>query len=220
MDEYFEEFLIDEGFGPASESVKVNDATIKKYRNKLPNRLLDYWQEHGFCSYGEGLFWTVNPQDYEDIVTQWLSKTPLRDRENYYVIARTAFGQLYVWGDKSHSDTIIDPHYCTILSSDIPNKKLTDEDKDRYLGIFFGTQDKVSQDFRDSNDKKLFKKAIKKLGHLEHDEMFTFSPALAAGGVADIKNLKKAKIIEQLAILSELDTPMILKSAEEAFGPL
>jgi len=56
--------------------------------------------------------------------------------------------------------------------------------------------------------------------HLEFDEMHTFVPALSSGGGAKLRNLKKEKILEQLSILSKLDTPVILKSADELFGPL
>lgn len=48
--------------------------------------------------------------------------------------------------------------------------------------------------------------------------MYTFVPALAAGGIADIEHVKKMKIHEQLAFLSRLDTPIMLKSVDEMFG--
>jgi hypothetical protein len=220
LDEDFKEFLDGEGFAPAIECRPVDDETLAYYQGKLPNRLLGYWREFGFCGYGEGLFWTVNPRDYAELLESWLQKTPLWGRENFYVIARTAFGKLHVWGDKSHDDTIIDPHYNTVLPADLPEKEITPEQIERHMGIFFNVKNKKSTDYYDKDDKLLFKKALKKLGHLEPDEMYTFSPALAAGGAADIKNVTKAKIHEQLAILSELDTPQMLKSVKEVFGPL
>ncbi|WP_369586526.1 GAD-like domain-containing protein [Kingella oralis] len=45
---------------------------INKYRGKLPDRLLEYWQEYGFCHFADGLFWLTNPEDYEDILAEWL----------------------------------------------------------------------------------------------------------------------------------------------------
>ena len=217
-DEYFEEFLHDEGFAPAYDCQPVDAATLQKYRSILPQRLLGYWKDFGFCGYGEGLFWTVNPADYEDILALWLADTPLWEREKYHVIARTAFGELYVIGEESLDDTIINPHYATILPGDPADKILNEEEKDRYIGIFFGTQTLESLNFSDQNDTPLFKRALKKLGPLTHDEMYTFVPALAAGGIADIEHVQKVKIHEQLALLAELDTPVILKSVDELFG--
>lgn len=34
----------------------VSADTLEKYRGKLPDRLLEYWQEYGFCRFANGLF--------------------------------------------------------------------------------------------------------------------------------------------------------------------
>lgn len=99
MEEYFNNFLHKKEFFPAIDSIPVEEKTLAYFQNKLPNRLLKYWREYGFSGYGEGLFWMVNPDDYQDIANKWLQKTPLWGRENFYVVARTAFGELYIRGD-------------------------------------------------------------------------------------------------------------------------
>lgn len=218
MDEYMDEFLNAEGFAPIIDTQPVDIATIEYYKNKLPDRLLSYWKDYGFCGYGEGLYWTVNPSDYSDLLKNWLNKTPLWEREKFYVIARTAFGELYVWGDKCCGDSLIDPHYNTILPKDMRESEPTAQECDRFFGNYFSITSKEACEFYDKDEKPLFKRCLKKLGHLEHDEMYTFVPALAAGGVADIEHMQKVKIHEQLAYLSELDTPMMLKSVGEVFG--
>ena len=53
-------------------STPVSTETLAKYRGKLPDRLLEYWQEFGFCGFKDGIFWLTNPEDYEDILTEWL----------------------------------------------------------------------------------------------------------------------------------------------------
>jgi len=218
VDENFEYFLNQEGFSPAFDCRPVDEITLLRYKGILPNRLIQYWIDYGFCGYGKGLFWTVNPFDYVDLIEMWLGDTPLWGRENYYVIAKTAFGELYLIGEDSVDDTIINPHYCNILPGNNPDVMLDDMQKDRRLSLFFGTQDKESLDVTDQNDKPLFKRALKKLGPLKHDEMYTFVPALATGGIADIEHVQKVKIHEQLSLLAELDTPVILKSVGELFG--
>jgi hypothetical protein len=42
----------------------------------------------------------VNPDDYDDVLTEWITGTPLAKLDNFHVIARTAFGNLYLWGEK------------------------------------------------------------------------------------------------------------------------
>lgn len=217
-DEYFTVFLEGEGFAPALVCSPADQDTLTRYQGILPDRLLSYWKEFGFCGYGEGLFWLVNPTDYEELVELWLKDTPLWGRENYYVIARTAFGDLYIWGDKSGKTTVITPYEHSIMPNDMPKEPLTKEEKERKLGIFISCRNKKSADAYDKDEKLLFKKALKKLGTLEHDEMYAFVPALALGGIADIKNVKKVKLQEQLSILAQLEAPTIMKTIHEVFG--
>ncbi|MCY1545520.1 GAD-like domain protein [compost metagenome] len=62
--------------------------------------MLQIWQEEGWASYGNGRIWTVNPEDYEHIKDAWLSDTPLASIDNFHVVARSAFGDLYLSGEK------------------------------------------------------------------------------------------------------------------------
>jgi hypothetical protein len=217
-DEYFTEFLEGEGFAPAINCDPVDKETLDRYRGKLPDRLLGYWEAFGFCGYGDGLFWTVNPADYEEILELWLKDTPLWGRENYYVIARTAFGRLYIWGDKSGWTSKLTPHEHSILPRDIPSDPISEEEKERFIGIFISGMNKNNSDSYDKDEKPLFKKALKKLGQLEADEMYAFVPALALGGLADLKFLQKVKLQEQLSILAQLEEPTIMKTIHEVFG--
>ncbi|WP_289844499.1 GAD-like domain-containing protein, partial [Acinetobacter bereziniae] len=68
MEDDFDYFYNDEGFGPPIEALQVDEDTLKKYENKLPKRLLYYWKEYGFSGWGNGLFWLVNPADYDDLL--------------------------------------------------------------------------------------------------------------------------------------------------------
>lgn len=77
----------------------VPNSSIERYKNKLPEQLLKYWEDFGWCGYAEGLFWTVNPQDYESLLNTWLAGTEAFKRDNYYVIARSAFGNC-IFGEK------------------------------------------------------------------------------------------------------------------------
>jgi hypothetical protein len=217
-DEYFTEFLEGEGFAPPIDCRPADDETLKRYRGILPDRLLDYWKEYGFCGYGEGLFWLVNPADYEELLELWLKNTPVWSRENYYVIARTAFGRLFLWGDKSGKTTKLDTYIHNILPCDIPSVPIDREKRERFLGIFINNIDKKYVDAYDKDDKLLFKRAFKKLGQLQNDEMYAFVPALALGGVAELKCLQKVKLQEQLSILAQLEELTIMKTVKEVFG--
>jgi hypothetical protein len=107
MDEDFEYFLGE--MGPVIDRRYVPSSTIQRYRGKLPDRLLQYWEEYGWCGYADGLFWTVNPQEYEPVLEAWIGNTPFMEEDAYHLIARSAFGKLYFWGEKSGNSLTILP---------------------------------------------------------------------------------------------------------------
>ncbi|MCH2089642.1 MAG: glutamyl-tRNA amidotransferase, partial [Pseudoalteromonas sp.] len=87
---FFDNFYNFKGFGPAIKATMPTQETLDFFKDKLPERLLEYWQEYGFCGWGNGIFWIVNPQDYHEILQTWLEGTEFAERENngvdkYYV---------------------------------------------------------------------------------------------------------------------------------------
>lgn len=193
MDEYFEMFL--EELGPATHARQVPSASIDRYRGKLPEQLLAYWGGHGWCGYADGLFWTVNPEEYQPVLDSWIGGTPFMEKDAYHVIARSAFGKLYLWGERSgDSLKIFAPGaYC------FPRESLFQNDLERRLRMFFSNRDREENDFDG-----MFATALKKLGPLEHDEMYGFVPALALGGPSDAAHLQKVKAVEHLVLLAQL----------------
>lgn len=194
MDEDFAGFL--EDFGPAIEKRHVPPSSIERYRNKLPNQLLSYWEEHGWCGYADGLFWTVNPQEYEPVLDAWIGETPFMENDAYHIIARSAFGELYLWGEKTgNSLNIFAPGaYCIPLSDKVAKK-----DINFAMQLFFGELDRRSNDFQG-----MFALGLDKLGKLHSSEMYGFVPALALGGKFSVENLQKLKAVEHLVILAQL----------------
>ncbi|AYL83479.1 GAD-like domain-containing protein [Pseudomonas syringae pv. actinidiae] len=193
MDEHYAFFL--EKFGLAIERYEVPASSIAKYKNKLPDQLLDYWEEYGWSGYANGAFWTVNPQDYEYLLKSWLTTVDI-PQENYYVIARSAFGKLYVRGEKSG--------WCLTISSYSARyfrrtSNLTEEKLDFGIKTFFSFIDPEHNDLEG-----LFQPVLVHLGPLKSDEIYGFVPALALGGPMELKNLQKVKTIEHLTFLSQL----------------
>lgn len=199
MDEYFEMFL--EELGPATHMRQVPHASIERYRGKLPQQLIAYWQAYGWCGYADGLFWTVNPEEYEPVLSAWIGATPFMEKDAYHLIARSAFGELYFWGERSgDSLKLFAPGaYC------FPRESLFKNDLERRLRMFFSNRDRNENDFAD-----LFSPALKKLGPLDYDEMYGFVPALALGGPSDLAHLQKVKAVEHLVFLAQLESLEIM----------
>jgi hypothetical protein len=194
MDENFEYFL--EKMGPCIEKRVVPPSSIERYRGKLPNQLLAYWEEHGWAGYADGLFWTVNPQEYEAVVEAWIGNTAFMAEDVFHIIARGAFGKLYVWGVRTgYALKIFAPgSFCIPAIEPSPI-----DDMDFEMQIFFGGITRKGNDFVD-----MFAPAFERLGVLKHDEMYGFVPALALGGACEPEYLQKVKAVEHLVLLAQL----------------
>ncbi|MBI6815131.1 GAD-like domain-containing protein [Pseudomonas syringae] len=194
MDRVFARFL--EKVGDPIDRQEVPAASIERYKGKLPSLLLEYWAEHGWCGYGDGMFWIVNPQEYEGVVASWLEGTELEKLDTYHLVARSAFGDLYFWGEKTGASLNI----TSILSKYVVfNSTLGPEFMGKQLQNFLLTRNIDDDDFDD-----LFQPAKRKLGTLRGDEMYGFVPALMLGGPSSLDHLEKLKAVEHLMLLSQL----------------
>jgi len=202
MDENFEYFL--EKMGPAFDRQYVPVSSMDRYRGKLPDQLLKYWDEFGWCGYADGLFWTVNPQDYEPVLDAWIGETPFMEQDAYHIIARSAFGDLYFWGEKTGYTLLV----CATGSYAVPQRASRASTLDIAAQRFFGMCNSEENDFGDH-----FAPALKKFGRLKSDEMYGYVPALAMGGSDDFSHLQKLKAIEHLVFLAQLSELRVMKTA-------
>lgn len=124
MEKLFDNFYNYKGFGPGVNSVKANKETCDYFKGRLPDQLIEYWQEYGFRGWAEGLFWTVNPLDYTGVLKAWLEGTSFEDKDEYYVITRTAFGELEIWGKETGNSLMIVPQYGQIYPDEKEIEKL------------------------------------------------------------------------------------------------
>jgi hypothetical protein len=194
VDKVFARFI--EKFGAPIDRQEVPASSIERYRGKLPKLLLEYWAEHGWCGYGDGIFWIVNPQEYDGVVSSWIEGTKYGERDTYHLIARSAFGDLYLWGEKTGFSLKI----TSVLSRCVlHNFELKTEEMDRELQGFLLSREVDTNDYGE-----MFKPAKKKLGMLRHDEMYGFVPALMFGGPDTLDHLEKVKAVEHLTFLSQI----------------
>lgn len=205
-DEDFELFI--ENFGEATSRVEVPQASFEKFEKTLPAQLLKYWSEEGWASYLDGLFSIVNPDEYQDVLDMWLEDTIFEQVDSYHVIARTGFGKLYVWGEKTGpSLTVSCPtHSLIALEKDFKGPL---KNPDFRVQTFFGAKTPSECDFKDAAKQPLFKRAAGKLGPLERDELYGFEPALIAGGQMNLDHLKKVKLDVHLTLLRQLAPPKV-----------
>ncbi len=73
-----------------TENVAVSPETIEKYKSKVPKELVAIWEKYGLGKFGKGMIELINPQDYEEILSQWFGKK----EDNIVPIAISSFDHL------------------------------------------------------------------------------------------------------------------------------
>ena len=156
----------------------------QKYAKTVPTSLYNEWTNFGFGSYGNGLIWTVEPNENILNVDDWeiLDGTCIE-------ILRTAFGNIcifqngyFLWLNPYTKNVTKFPiHIETLFETSLNNKYFK-------KNILWDT---------------LFKQANKKLGILEADECYGFAPLPMLGGATKKEYLIKIKMRAYLEIISQ-----------------
>ncbi len=173
---------------PTEQLLQKYKDNFQGYRDK-ENHLAVLWKNHGFCVYGNGLFTTVNPDDYIGLAESFPDVS-----EGALVFARSAAGNLFIWEDLNIGKTMsfVNVHKGTTIPI------ATNFD------IFFQFDVLTENYWKRCCYGKIELKLIDKFGPLAADECYSFVPALALGGSESIKKMQKVKFREQLGLLAQL----------------
>ena len=126
-----------------------------------------------------------------------------------YVIARSGWGELFVWEPTYGNKYDIIPYFGFVTVGGSDEKMIRKGNADFALELFFLITEQEDLDMEDENDKPLFNRTVKKFGALTEYEMLSFVPALAAGGDALIGNVDKVNLFAQFDLLRQLVEPRV-----------
>ncbi|WGY45658.1 GAD-like domain-containing protein [Vibrio sp. ABG19] len=210
IDEYFEMFL--DEFGQPTEYIEATEEQVKPYRGILPDRLLEYWQNTGFSGFQNGLFWITNPAEFEEIVDAFLEGTDFSEFDNYHVIARNAYGVLYLWGERTGHSLTIMPHLNWIKTSVGDEQEIASLQADSAIESFFGVKEPRNVDIK-VNSKPLFPSVVKKHGPVNQDEVMVFTPYLFMGGEKSADKMSKENLHSFLQIIADLGGAEVIDMA-------
>jgi len=205
FEQLLEEFHEDAGEG--SNRIDVPESVIEKWDSVLPNSLLNFWRIDGWASYFDGLLSFVNPDDYHDVLEEWIKDTPLAVADQFHAFAINAFGCLYLCGEKSGLTATINCSFHSIaaMASDLQQVKSEPALSESFEAFLF--HEKEDLDLLNNQGKGIHDLAVAKCGPLKPGEIYGFEPAIVSGGQVDINNLVKVKTIQHLIILRELASP-------------
>jgi hypothetical protein len=180
----FEDF--EKEYPPRESCVMPEAEAIRKYGRVLPPDLIGKWREAGWCSYGNGLLWMVDPQQLNDVLEEFVDLKG----DKPVVFLRTAFAHLYFWhGGFVHS---LDVHGGSV-------SQVTEDVAEMFTLLCHPRmKEKILR-------VSLFEQARQELGDLDRDECYAFEPALALGGPGTVDTIRRVTMREHLAILAQLN---------------
>ncbi|MBO2635276.1 MULTISPECIES: GAD-like domain-containing protein [Shewanella] len=198
---------------------------LARYRGVLPDLLLAIWETVGFSAYADGGLWLVNPADYEDVLERILEPTVFIEQDIYHVIARNAWGELILWGEKSGNNLDITPSMQWVCTNptNAPEQIAASKANEAMRWCLCMTQ-KSFLEANDEKDKPMLERAIAKLGKLDEDEMYGFAPFLFMGGKKRLENLQKVNIHTHLNLIADMgefeviDFAGMTRAAIDKFG--
>ncbi|MBY4611380.1 DUF1851 domain-containing protein [Rhizobium sp. 9T] len=184
------------------------------YRGKVPEAMIDFWQQNGIGIVLDGYFQFCDPGHYDGILKLVFSGDPDIHAEQTHALGFGAFGTIIAWNE-IHQDVIVDlvkGHVsCPALVSGKkydPNLAVTSQ-----LMLL----DDPTLDEYDANAKKLFKPARSKLGKLGVGQIYGFKPILALGGNRALANLSIYEALPHMAILAQAHDLQLMDNT--AFPP-
>jgi hypothetical protein len=192
---FFDRFLKRESNLTLDYSVVPSDV-LSKYKSEFLTEkdegfdcIYEIWSKSGFCSYRNGLFFIINPEEYSTIARKFscVPKTAI-------AFARTGIGCLFLWDKIKYGESII---YLNIHKNEISIVSTS------FL-VFFGISIGSESWWKDECYGKIELKAIEKHGPIGYDECLAFVPALALGGSESVAKMKKVKVKEHLELLAQI----------------
>ncbi|MBB1437008.1 DUF1851 domain-containing protein, partial [Pseudoalteromonas sp. SG43-6] len=184
------------------------------------DQLLEYWQILGFSGFADGLFWLTNPADYQDILDRFLEDTPFEQDDIYYVIARNAWGNLKLYGEKTGHSVEISPYLNWMRTKKGNQQDIEAGKANQTAKNFIALQDPERLDIKNNQKKPLFPAALKKYGPLNANEVYGFAPFLFMGGEKKIKNIEKCNIFAHLNLIADMGDMEIIDMASMVRGAI
>lgn len=174
--------LMEKALGQPIESrpAPLDGALVKN----VPPPLVELWRAHGWAGYGDGIFWTTNPEDFADLLVDW--DVPAGGM----VIGRGAFADLFVLdaGEVFRLDPLQGDYILVAMTLDLFFEACVTDPEFQQSYMFGG----------------LFEDVKQRQGPLKHDECYGFFPAPVMGGAADAASARKVKLREHLMLLAQL----------------
>jgi hypothetical protein len=164
--------------------------TLGKFRGVLPEILLASWEQFGFQRFGDGFLWSVNPDEFRDLVSVLVYPEQVSES---HVLFRTGFGDLLI----EYRSKLIHFSAATLHHGRLAGTL------DQVLDIHLGERDFANSIFF----LKQFNVAKRKLGPPAESEVYGVELGKPLGGDFAVDRLQRLDLNEHLRLLAKLAKP-------------
>ncbi|MFS9009612.1 T6SS immunity protein Tdi1 domain-containing protein [Streptococcus infantis] len=161
------------------------EEVIEKYASKVPDELVELWQQYGLGFLLDGYLKIINPEEYIEFVQNTYFRGDLS-----IPIFITAFGDII---------TLEERDYLRIV--DYKEENFTTILEDMYYFLEDLEDEELLKDYFDI---PLYEEAVKEYGSLDYNQCFGFVPLLVLGGKRDLVNIDKVGIKEHLELITQI----------------
>lgn len=197
-----------EMFGKPDSGDNSDYIDAEKYRNKLPNSMIEFWKQNGIGIILNGYFQFCEPARYSPILAQIFENDPDLKHDRTHAIGFGAFGKLLCWNE-DFKHVIVD-----LINGYVSCRGLINSDKavsdDADMTSQLMTLDEAFLDEYNAKATKLFKPALSKLGKVEMGQIYGFKPILALGGFRSLDNLVIYEARSHMSILAQAKRPQLM----------
>lgn len=188
---------------------------VERYRGKIPDAVIEFWQHNGTGIIMDGYFQFCNPDRYASIIQLIFDGDPEIRPEQTHTLGFGAFGTIIAWNE-IHQNVIVDLVAGQVSCSALVNGKNTDDANIAVTSRLLLLDGSIFDEY-DTASKKLFKPAQKKLGKLGVGQIYGFRPILAFGGNRDLASLQIYDALPHMAILAQAHEMQLMDN--EPFPP-
>lgn len=172
-------------YGPPADCLRPSEEQLERYESSLPAALIQEWRDRGWCSWGNGLLWTVDPAQLADVLDDWVGF----ENEPPIVFLRSAFGHLYFWCEGA------------VWSLEVHRGSLARVTENIAFMFTLLRDPEVKERILRAS---LYERALRRLGRPDRDECYAFEPALALGGSGAVETVRRVELREHLGLLAQI----------------
>jgi len=188
-------------FGEPKGGERAPSSMLQAYRGRLPDSLLQFWEQYGFGVWLDGYFQFCNPDAYHEVVRAILGNDSQLKGNRSHVIGFSAFGHLLIWNE-DYRIIRIDTLYHTVLCRELFRPK-TDINDDVTIGVVVAMADDGADDPPDQDGKPLFKRVRKACGPLNYGQIYAPRLHPALGGSIVVESFRPVSAFEALLIAAQ-----------------